>query len=59
MCAVKFEKGDTTFVVTEKDYEEYEDYLRCNVDDTRILSILNNDIEEYEVVMGIYAEHNQ
>ena len=56
MTDIKFNKGDISLVVTEQDLQEYYDWQAGNKNETRVLAILNNDICEYEDLMGLYAE---
>lgn len=46
---------EKNLVITNEDYDEYCDYLEGEIDSTRVLSIIDDELI-YEDVMGFYAE---
>jgi hypothetical protein len=59
MKNVKFWKGELTLVVTERDYQEYVEFMEGNINKTRIGDLLHYDMADYEDIMGTYAQINQ
>lgn len=58
MASVKFTKGKQTVIVTDKDYNEYCDWLEGKKEYPRVLQLLKNNEDDYMEIMGTFAEVN-
>lgn len=59
MKDVKFWKGELELVVTERDYQEYVEFMKETIQKTRIGDLLDYNMSDYEDIMGTYAKLNE